>query len=99
MTEKLLVEIRELTAALAKERDENARLREAMGKALIAIDPWLDMEHWEECEARTEADEDDIINNPGDFLEKCDCSVKLFHNMVQDFKQALSPPSSPQGDV
>jgi hypothetical protein len=78
------------------------RVRELIAKGIklkadikAAISPFDDIEHWEDCPARTDENEDDIDCNPLDHIDGCDCVVK----MISELYCLINPPVEPtKGD-
>jgi hypothetical protein len=62
--------------------------------ALLDKENFLDMGHWEECEALSGEHGDDEADSPGEFLENCECSVKPIHEIYGMIKATLPPPST-----
>lgn len=60
----------------------------------------LDTQHWEECAARKPENEDEIDDNPGEFLVDCECSIRPIHEIYGVLKSALASapkPTAPEG--
>lgn len=67
---------------------------EAIQKSRDALKPFLMTMHWDECESITFETEDDIGDDPGGYLEGCNCSIKGIHTAFNILNNILEKPKN-----
>lgn len=81
-------------AIINEQRIKIELLNEAVQKSRDALKPFLMTMHWGDCEAVTFETEDDIGEDPGGYLEECNCSIKGIHTAFNILNNILENPKN-----
>ncbi len=72
--------------------------KETVKSMMDDLHSFLDMQHWEDCAARKDENEGDVDDNPSEYLEDCECSIRPIHEIYAILKATLLDPGEAKAD-